>query len=809
MLTKYGAGKTFEMVAGSMESKRLGLCNKSLFVVPNHIIEQFASEFMQLYPSANILVATKKDFATNNRKKFCSKIATGEYDAIIIGHSQFEKIPMSKERQEKILQKQINDLTLGINDLKNNDGEYYSIKQLEKSQAKLEEKLKRLNDQSRKDDVITFEQLGCDRIFIDEAHYFKNLFLFTKMRNVGGIAQTEAQKSSDLFMKCQYLDELTGGKGIVFATGTPVSNSMVEMYTMQRYLQYKALEERNLLQFDSWASTFGETVTAIELAPEGTGYRAKTRFAKFYNLPELMSMFKEVADIQTAETLNLPVPKANFKTITVKPSDIQKEMVADLGKRAEAIRKREVDSKTDNMLKITNEGRKLALDQRLLNDMLGDFEGSKVNICANNVYEIWDKSKEKKSTQLVFCDLSTPNNDGKFNVYDDLKQKLIDRGIPDNEIAFIHEANTEARKKELFAKVRKGDVRVLIGSTAKMGAGTNVQNKLIALHHLDCPWRPADLTQRNGRGIRQGNENDEIDVFTYVTEGTFDAYLYQLVENKQKFISQIMTSKAIVRSAEDIDEKALSYAEIKALAAGNPLIIEKTELDAQVSKLKLLKQSYLSQIYALEDSIVKYYPVEIKNTTDLISNIEKDIQIVNENTKIDNEEKFSPMILNGQAYIKKEEAGKMLLEICKNKESKEPEDIGEYRGMKMQLEIVGQDFILELNNNSSYIVKLGSDIHGNITRIDNVIADMSKKLEDNKLKLSTLKQQFENAKVDVKVPFDKEEELAEKTKRLNRLNKELEINEKENEIIDDEVEEQKEIDIKDKESPDYNKDDFR
>ena len=809
MLTKYGAGKTFEMVAGSMESKRLGLCNKSLFVVPNHIIEQFASEFMQLYPSANILVATKKDFATNNRKKFCSKIATGEYDAIIIGHSQFEKIPMSKERQEKILQKQINDLTLGINDLKNNDGEYYSIKQLEKSQAKLEEKLKRLNDQSRKDDVITFEQLGCDRIFIDEAHYFKNLFLFTKMRNVGGIAQTEAQKSSDLFMKCQYLDELTGGKGIVFATGTPVSNSMVEMYTMQRYLQYKALEERNLLQFDSWASTFGETVTAIELAPEGTGYRAKTRFAKFYNLPELMSMFKEVADIQTAETLNLPVPKANFKTITVKPSDIQKEMVADLGKRAEAIRKREVDSKTDNMLKITNEGRKLALDQRLLNDMLGDFEGSKVNICANNVYEIWDKSKEKKSTQLVFCDLSTPNNDGKFNVYDDLKQKLIDRGIPDNEIAFIHEANTEARKKELFAKVRKGDVRVLIGSTAKMGAGTNVQNKLIAVHHLDCPWRPADLTQRNGRGIRQGNENDEIDVFTYVTEGTFDAYLYQLVENKQKFISQIMTSKAIVRSAEDIDEKALSYAEIKALAAGNPLIIEKTELDAQVSKLKLLKQSYLSQIYALEDAIVKYYPVEIKNTTDLISNIEKDIQIVNENTKIDNEEKFSPMILSGQAYTKKEDAGKMLLEICKNKGSKEPEDIGEYRGMKMQLEIVGQDFILELNNNSSYIVKLGSDIHGNITRIDNVITDMSKKLEDNKLKLSTLKQQFENAKVDVKVPFDKEEELAEKTKRLNRLNKELEINEKENEIIDDEVEEQKEIDIKDKESPAYNKDDFR
>lgn len=630
------------------------------------------------------------------------------------------------------------------------------------------------------------------------------------MRNVGGIAQTEAQKSSDLFMKCQYLDELTGGKGIVFATGTPVSNSMVEMYTMQRYLQYKALEERNLLQFDSWASTFGETVTAIELDVTRTdGYRAKTRFAKFYNLPELMSMFKEVADIQTAETLNLPVPKANFKTITVKPSDIQKEMVADLGTRAEAIRKRQVDSKTDNMLKITNEGRKLALDQRLLNDMLGDFEGSKVSVCANNVYEIWEKNKDKKSTQLVFCDLSTPNNDGKFNVYDDLKQKLIDRGMPENEIAFIHEANTEARKKELFAKVRKGDVRVLIGSTAKMGAGTNVQNKLIALHHLDCPWRPADLTQRNGRGIRQGNENDEIDVFTYVTEGTFDAYLYQLVENKQKFISQIMTSKAIVRSAEDIDEKALSYAEIKALAAGNPLIIEKTELDAQVSKLKLLKQSYLSQIYALEDAIVKYYPFEIKTTTELISNIEKDIEIVKQNTIIENEEKFSPMILNGKTYNIKEDAGNMLLEICKNKESKEPEEIGEYRGMKMQLEIVGQEFQLELENNSSYNVRLGNDIHGNITRIDNVIADMNKKLEENKLKLSTLKQQFENAKIDVKVPFDKEEELAEKTKRLNRLNKELEINEKENEIIDDEVEEQKDVDTKDKESPDYNKDDFR
>lgn len=522
-----------------------------------------------------------------------------------------------------------------------------------------------------------------------------------------------------------------------------------------------------------------------------------------------MSMFKEVADIQTADTLNLPVPKANFKTITVKPSDIQKEMVAELGERAEAIRKKEVDSKTDNMLKITNEGRKLALDQRLLNDMLSDFEGSKVNICASNVYEIWEKNKEKKSTQLIFCDLSTPNKDGKFNVYDDLKQKLIDKGIPENEIAFIHDADTETRKKELFAKVRKGDVRVLMGSTAKMGAGTNVQNKIIALHHLDCPWRPADLTQRNGRGIRQGNENEEIDVYTYVTEGTFDAYLYQLVENKQKFISQIMTSKAIVRSAEDIDEKALSYAEIKALAAGNPLIIEKTELDAQVSKLKLLKQSYLSQIYALEDSIVKYFPVEIKNTTNLISNIEKDIEIVNQNTKLDNEDKFSPMILNDKIYNKKEDAGKMLLEICKNKETKEPEHIGEYRGMKMQLEIVGKNFILELNNNASYIVSLGNDIHGNITRIDNVIADMVKKLEQNKVSLENLKQQFENAKVDVKIPFDKEEELAEKTKRLTQLNRELEINEKENEIIDEGIEEETKINSKEKKSQDYNRDDFR
>jgi len=804
-----GAGKTFEMVAGAMESKRIGLCNKSLFVVPNHIVEQFASEFLQLYPSANILVTTKKDFATGNRKKFCSKIATGEYDAIIIGHSQFEKIQMSKERQERILERQIRDLTYGIDDLRNNDGEQYSIKQLEKSKKKIEEKLKRLNDQSRKDDVITFEQLGVDRLFVDEAHYFKNLFLYTKMRNVGGIAQTEAQKSSDLFMKCQYLDELTGGKGVIFATGTPVSNSMVELYTMQRYLQYKTLEDNNLLQFDSWASTFGETVTAIELTPEGNGYRSKTRFAKFYNLPELMAMFKEIADIQTADTLNLPVPKANMHIITAKPSEIQKEMVKGLGDRAEKIRKREVSPNEDNMLKITNEGRKLALDQRLLNDMLPDYEGSKVNLCADNIYNIWEKTKEKKSTQLLFCDLSTPKNDGKFNVYDDIKEKLILKGIPENEIAFIHQADNETKKRELFTKVRKGEVRLLIGSTAKMGAGTNVQNKIVALHHLDCPWRPADLTQRNGRGIRQGNENEEIDVFTYVTEGTFDAYLYQLVENKQKFISQIMTSKAIVRSAEDIDEKALSYAEIKALAAGNPLIIEKTELDTQVSKLKLLKQSYLSQIYRLEDMIAKHYPVEIKRLKDTIINIENDLKVVNDNTHIENEEKFSPMILNGKTYTIKEDAGKELLEICKSKEKTDFEEIGEYRGLKMSIgiDVFSKTIELKLKNNAVYKVNLGTDIYGNITRIDNVIEDMSKRIERTKIELESQEKQFENAKVDVKIPFDKEEELKEKMTRLDNLNILLNLNERENEIIDDrEVETAEE---NEKESQDYDRNDFR
>ena len=810
-----GAGKTFEMVASAMESKRLGLCSKSLFVVPNHIIEQFSSEFLQLYPSANILVATKKDFATNNRKKFCSKIATGEYDAIIIGHSQFEKIPMSKERQEKVLNKQIKDLLLGIDDLRNNDGEYYTVKQLEKSKKKLEEKLKKLNDQSRKDDIVTFEQLGCDRIFIDEAHYFKNLFLFTKMRNVGGIAQTEAQKSSDLFMKCQYLDEITEGRGIVFATGTPISNSMVEMYTMQRYLQYSTLAKANLLQFDSWASTFGETVTAMELSPEGTGYRSKTRFAKFYNLPELMSMFKEVADIQTAETLKLPVPKANRKTIAVKPSDIQKEMVKGLGERAEKIRKDKINPRIDNMLKITNEGRKLALDQRLLNPMLPDFEGSKVNACVNNVYDIWEKSKDKKLTQLVFCDLSTPKNLGigenpyeKENingvwklkewqftdVYTDLKRKLIEKGIPENEIAFIHSADTEVKKKELFAKVRKGEIRILMGSTSKMGAGTNVQKKIKAIHHLDVPYRPSDLQQQDGRGIRQGNENEEIDIYNYVTEGTFDAYMYQMLQRKQEFISQIMTSKAIVRSADDIDEKALSYAEIKALAAGNPLIIRKTELDNKVAKLKLLKQNHLNQIYALEDMIVKNYPIEIKRLQDKILNIQSDIRVVEENTNIDNEEKFSTMILNENQYNTKETAGKAILEICKEKKDIMPELIGEYRGLKMLLGIdrTINTYILLLQGKERYEIELGTDIRGNITRIENCIVGFGKELEDTKAMLEETQRQLDNAKEAVKAPFNKEEELKQLSKELEEINLSLNLDEKDKEILDDEEQEEKE-----------------
>lgn len=780
-----GAGKTFEMVAAAMESKRLGLCNKSLFVVPNHIVEQFGQEFLQLYPSANVLVTTKKDFETANRKKFCSRIATGDYDAIIISHSQFEKIPMSVERQVAIIQKQIEDITLGIQDLKNNNGERFSIKQMEKTKKGLETRLAKLNDTSRKDDVVTFEELGVDRIFVDEAHYYKNLFLYTKMRNIGGIAQTEAQKSSDLFMKCRYLDELTGGKGVIFATGTPISNSMVELYTMQRYLQYSELEKRHLQQFDAWASTFGETVTAIELSPEGTGYRAKTRFAKFFNLPELMALFKEVADIQTSEMLNLPVPKANYHNVVIEPSEIQKELVKDLSERAEKIRNRMVDSSVDNMLKITNDGRKLALDQRLTNDMLEDFEHSKVATCADNIYSIWDKTSEDKSAQLVFCDLSTPHNDGKFNVYDDLKTKLIDRGIPEEEIAFIHDANTDARKQELFNKVRRGQVRVLIGSTQKMGAGTNCQDRLIALHDLDCPWRPSDLIQRSGRIIRQGNKNPEVDIYRYVTEGTFDAYLYQLVENKQRFISQIMTSKTPVRFAEDIDETALSYAEIKALAAGNPDIIEKTELDTQVAKLKLLKQNYLSEKYALEDKVIKYYPNEIKRLENRIEDMKEDIEVFNNNNTPDNS--FEKMNIKGTDFTERKEAGEKIIEICKSMTNPEPLEIGEYKGFKIILSFDTMDrkFYASMKNNLSYKTELGSDPSGNITRIDNVLNGIETRLSSIENNLEDTKKNYESAKKEIEKPFPQEEELKTKSKRLDELNIKLNLNNKDKEIIDD------------------------
>lgn len=657
-----GAGKTYEMVAAAMEMKRLGLCTKSLIVVPNHITEQWAAEWLQLYPSANILVATKKDFETQNRKKFCSRIATGDYDAIIIGHSQFEKIPMSVERQQAILERQIEEILEGIEQAKAQKAERYTVKQMERTRKSLEARLAKLNDQSRKDDTVTFEQLGIDRLFIDESHYFKNLFLATKMRNVGGIAQTEAQKSSDLFMKTQYLDELTGVRGVIFATGTPISNSMVELYTIQRYLQYRLLQEMGLVHFDDWAGSFGETVTAIELSPEGTGYRAKTRFAKFYNLPELMAAFKEVADIQTADMLCLPVPKANFHTEVIQPSELQKEMIKGLAERAEKIRGGGVDPHVDNMLRITNDGRKLALDMRLINPLAADDPNGKVAVCARNVFRIWEQTKEKRSAQLVFCDLSTPTTDGSFSVYDDLKKKLMDAGIPEEEIAFIHTADSEAKKKELFSKVRAGQVRVLLGSTAKMGAGTNVQDKLIALHDLDCPWRPSDLQQRLGRIVRQGNENEEVEIYRYVTEGTFDAYLYQLVENKQKFIAQIMTSKAPVRVADDVDETALSYSEIKALATGNPLIIEKCNLDMEVARLNMLKASHLNQVYALEELVYRKYPEEITRLTERIAGYEQDVALAAAHPKA--QEGFCGMEVDGKHYTEKEDAGKAIIDVC-------------------------------------------------------------------------------------------------------------------------------------------------
>ena len=768
----------------------MGLCQKSLFVVPNHLTEQWAAEYLQLYPSANILVATKKDFEAKNRKRFCGRIATGDYDAIIIGHSQFEKIPMSAERQRFILMQQFDEIMNGIRELKENKGDRFSVKQLERSKKSVQTKLDKLNDQSRKDDLVTFEELGVDRIFIDEAHYYKNLAAFSKMRNVGGISQTEAQKSSDLYMKCRYLDELTGGRGVVFATGTPISNTMVEMYTMQKYLQYGTLKRNDLLHFDSWASTFGETVTAIELAPEGSGYRAKTRFAKFYNLPELMTMFKEVADIQTADMLNLPVPKANYHNVVLKPSEHQKDMVAKLSERAEKVRNHMVDSSTDNMLLITNDGRKLALDQRLINPLLPDSETGKVAACADNVFEIWQRTAEQRSTQMVFCDLSTPKGDGSFNVYDDLRSKLIAKGIPAEEIAFIHDANTEVKKKELFGKVRSGQIRVLLGSTQKMGAGTNVQKKLIALHHLDCPWRPSDLQQREGRIVRQGNENPEVDIYTYVTENTFDSYLYQLVEGKQKFIGQVMTSKSPVRSAEDIDETALSYAEIKALCTGNPYIKEKMDLDIAVQRLKLLKASHLSQRYALEDQIIKVFPQKIAAYEQHITGYKADMVHLAEQTQ-PNEDGFSPMEIEGKVYTDKKAAGSAILEACHAKKNPDAAPLGQYRGFTMELSFnaMRREFEITLKNKMSYSTFLGTDIFGNIQRLDNVLAEMEKRIQTCEELLADTKVQFANAKIAVEQQFPQEDELKTKSARLDELNILLNLDKRENEIVDGDLDE--------------------
>ena len=781
-----GGGKTFEMVAAAMESKRLGLCQKSLFVVPNHLTEQWAAEFLQLYPSANILVATKKDFETRNRKKFCSRIATGDYDAVIIGHSQFEKIPMSVERQRAILQAQLDEIIEGISEAKRANAERFTIKQMEKSKRSIKLKLDKLNDQTRKDDVVTFEELGVDRLFVDEAHSFKNLFLYTKMRNVAGLSQTEALKSSDLFMKCRYMDELTGNHGVVFATGTPISNSMTEMYTMQRYLQYDALCSHGLQHFDAWASTFGETITAMELAPEGTGYRAKTRFARFYNLPELITMFRQVADVQTADMLKLPVPEAEYHNEVIKPSGFQKDMVDSFAERAEKVRNGMVDAAIDNLLKITNDGRKLALDQRLTDELLPDDPESKVNTCLDNIHRIWEASKEQKSTQLVFCDLSTPHGDGKFNVYDDLKAKLVRIGVPEAEIAFIHDAKTEAQKAALFANVRSGNVRILLGSTAKMGAGTNVQKRLIAEHHLDIPWRPSDIEQREGRILRQGNENSKVDIFRYVTENTFDSYMWQTIESKQKFISQIMTSKSPVRSCEDVDETALSYAEIKALATGNPYIREKMDLEIEVSRLKLVKANYLSQKYMLEDSLLKHYPKEIRLTQERIKGYAMDIALYERHKSED----FPGMLLYGTHYAEKKEAGTAILEACKAMTSPEPKEVGGYREFTLLLsyDIVAKVFRMTLRGELSHTVELGSDIHGNIQRMENVLESLPSRLSACEKALDTLKEQMENAKAEVEKPFEQEQELSEKAARLAELNALLNMDKRENAALDAEPE---------------------
>ena len=784
-----GAGKTYEIVAAAMEMKRLGLCTKSLVVVPNHITEQWAAEWLQLYPAANILVATERDFEKHNRRRLCARIATGDYDAIIIGHSQLMKIPLSRERQQAILQRQIDEVLLAISDAKRQRAENFTIKQMERTRKSLETRMEKLDDQSTKDDTVTFEELGIDRLFIDESHSFKNLFLMTKMRNVGGIAQTEAQKSSDLFAKCQYLDELTDSHGVIFATGTPISNSMVELYTVQRYLQYQTLQEMGLIHFDDWASDYGETVTAIELSPEGSGYRPKTRFAKFFNLPELMATFKMVADVQTADMLKLPVPKANFHTEVIHPSELQKKAVAGLAERAERVRARVVDPSTDNMLRITNDGRKLALDMRLLSSLAPDDENSKVSVCARNVYRIWAESTAQRSTQLVFCDLSTPKADGSFNVYDDLRRKLLEIGIPENEIAYIHTANTEQKKKELFAKVRGGEVRILMGSTAKMGAGTNVQDRLIALHDLDCPWRPSDLQQRLGRIVRQGNQNPEVEIFRYVTEGTFDAYLYQLVESKQRFIAQIMTSKAPARAAEDVDETALSYAEIKALATGNPQIIEKCNLDMEVSKLNMLRASHLSQRYALEELVLRKYPAEIKELSERIAGYEQDSARLAEHPKP--AEGIAPMVLNDVTYAERENAGKAIIEACTHMNGAETVSIGSYRGFSMLLSYDGaaNEFRMVLKGKLSHTAVLGADAGGNVTRIDNALEKITEHLANARSQLAHTTEQLENARTEMTAPFPKEAELAEKTRRLNELNVLLNLNEQDRPVMADEPDE--------------------
>ena len=789
-----GAGKTFEMVAAVMESKRLGLCQKAMFVVPNHLTEQWASEFLRLYPSANILVATRKDFEKANRQKFCARIATGDYDAVIIGHSQFERIPVSQERQERLLREQIDDITDGIMEMKRNRGERYSIKQLERAKRQLEVRLRKLEAEEKKDQVVTFEQLGVDRLYVDEAHAFKNLFLFTKMRNVAGLSASEAQKSSDMFLKCRYMDEVTGGRGTVFATGTPVSNSMTELYTMQRYLQYGTLQQKSLSQFDCWASTFGETTTAIELAPEGTGYRARTRFAKFFNLPELMKLFTEVADIKTADQLNLPRPEAHYETVVVHPSEYQQEMVAMLSERAAAVHSGSVDPSKDNMLKITSDGRKLGLDQRLINPMLPDDPDSKVNACVGNIVRIYNDGNAEKLTQLVFCDLSTPRGkattdkeaaaladaaeetgNGNFNIYDDIREKLVAQGIPKEQIAFIHEANTETRKKDLFAKVRSGQVRVLMGSTAKMGAGTNVQDRLIALHDLDCPWRPGDLEQRAGRIVRQGNQNPEVFIYRYVTEGTFDGYLWQTVENKQKFISQIMSSKSPVRSCEDIDETALSYAEIKALCAGDPRIKEKMDLDVDVARLRLMKSDHMTKQYRLEDQILKTLPREIEQAAQVIASFDKDIETVERHPLP--EKDFVGMTAGDHLITDKEEAGNLILEACKKCHHGEVVQVGEYRGfdLSVQYDIFNNRFQMMLQGALTHRVDAGDNAKGNMLRLDNALAAMPQRQENAKARLETAKQDMVTAKAELGKPFPQEAELKTKSARLAELDAELNL----------------------------------